>query len=126
MRSSGKGSGGGLGSKNVVRPGGRNGAAARGVNPGHANQIGPALGNRAMEKQTNYRGEPKFTQSPKSVPLGNEVAKNVGGGGPGAGRTVMGSGSQGQHGGVAGSVKPAGRDILNEFGNDSASVRGRR
>ena len=42
--------------------------------------------------------------------LGNEVALNVGGGGPGAGRTLYGqSGVQGQHGPVAGSTKPAGR-----------------
>ena len=41
-----------------------------------------------------------------------------------AGRVVMGSGTQGQHGGVAGSVKPAGRDILNDFGPDSPALGG--
>ncbi len=34
---------------------------------------------------------------PGAVPLGNEVAKNVGAGGPGKGRTVAPCGSQGRH-----------------------------
>jgi hypothetical protein len=119
--------GGGINSRNVTNRSVRTGAPARGVNPGHAAQHGMALGNRAMDRQTNYRGEPLMAKAPVSgaVKLGNQTAKEAGQG-PGAGRTVMGSGSQGQHGGVAGSVKPAGRDILNEFGNDSAGVRGRR
>jgi hypothetical protein len=117
-------SGGGSTSRNVKQVGVRNGASARGITPAHATQIGPALGNRAMEKQTNYRGEPKFTAAPKSVPLGNEVAKNVGGGGPGTGRTVMRSGSQ--QGLTPAKPMAAGRDILNDFGPDSAGVRERR
>jgi hypothetical protein len=119
-------SGGGSTSRNNVRPASRLGSPARGVNPGHVAQYGSALGNRAMEKQTNYRGEPKFTQSPAggAVKLGNEVAKNVGGGGPGSGRSVMKSGSQ--HGLAPPAPIGPTRDTLAEFGNDSPNVRGRR
>ena len=59
--------------------------------------------------------------------LGNEVALNVGSGGPGAGRTLYGqSGTNAQHGPVAGKPAPAGKDILNNFGPDSAIVRERK
>jgi hypothetical protein len=46
------------------------------------------------------------------VKLGNEIAGNVGKGGPGAGRDVHKSGAQGQHGPVAGTRRPSGRGIL--------------
>jgi hypothetical protein len=39
--------------------------------------------------------------------------------GVGGGRTVYHCGSQDQHGSVAGTNKPAGRDILGAFGPDS-------
>lgn len=92
---------GGIGSRVNVRGPVRTGAAAKGINPGHVAQTGTALGNRAMEKQTSYRGEPKFTAGPTfgAVPLGNEVARNVGAGGVGTGRTLYGqAGTQGCHG----------------------------
>jgi hypothetical protein len=42
-----------------------------------------------------------------NTPLGNKVARNVAGGGPGAGRDVQRSGSQGTHGSVnPGSPRP--------------------
>jgi hypothetical protein len=45
-----------------------------------------------------------------SVPLGNQVATNVGGGGPGKGRTLYGkSGTNQQYGGVAGEPWTPGR-----------------
>jgi hypothetical protein len=96
-------SGGGITSRNIVRPPSRQGMPARGINPGHVAQHGLALGNHATDAGNKKLSpaQPKFTQSPHSVPLGNEVAKNVGGGGPGAGRVVMGCGTQGQHGPVA-------------------------
>ena len=120
-------SGGGITSRNNVRPPSRPGMPARGINPGHVAQHGLALGNKAMNDPKRLNPvEPKSTRNPHSVKLGNEVAKNVGGGGPGAGRVVMGSGTQGQHGGVAGSVKPAGRDILSEFGSESKPGLGGR
>jgi hypothetical protein len=122
-------SGGGSTSRNVVRPGVKNGMPATRINPRGVSQLGSSMGNHSMDsgsKKLTKAVEPVRGAAMPGVKLGNEVAKNVGGGGPGAGRQVMGSGTQGQHGGVAGSVKPAGRDILSEFGNDSAGVRGRR
>jgi hypothetical protein len=94
--------GGGINSRVNVRPPGRQGSPARGINPGHVAQTGTTFGNRAMEKQTNYRGEPKFTASPPSggVKLGNQTSKEAGQG-PGAGRVVYGGGTQQQHGPAA-------------------------
>jgi len=101
---------GGIGSRVVTKQAVRTGQPARGVNPGRVAQHGLALGNKATDSTKRLNPvEPKFTQSPPSVKLGNEVAKNVGGGGPGAGRTVMRSGAQGTHGPVApGNPPPAG------------------
>src|SRR5262245_30983102 len=91
--------GGGLHSRQVVQKPVRTGAPASGINPGYAGQRGMALGNRAMEgRSANRAAEPMNTTAPYSAPLGNEVAGNVGRGGPGAGRTVHASGSQAQHG----------------------------
>jgi hypothetical protein len=47
--------------------------------------------------------------------MGNAVATNVGKGGPGAGRTVMRSGSQSQHGPIVGPAPVIGRDIWKDF-----------
>jgi hypothetical protein len=59
--------------------------------------------------------------------LGNEVALNVGKGGPGAGRTMYGkSGSQQQYGSPAGQPKPQGADILSSFGAGSPNVAARK
>jgi hypothetical protein len=59
----------------------------------------------------SYRGEPLHSgRSFQPVKFGNELATNVGKGGPGTGRTLYGqSGLQGQHGPVAGSPRPQGR-----------------
>jgi hypothetical protein len=53
-------------------------------------QIGQKLGNREAI-------EPIVEGNAKQVPLGNDLAKNVGKGGPGTGRTVAKTGSQGHH-----------------------------
>jgi hypothetical protein len=78
------------------------------------------LGQHTGDHTTNrpgssgYRGEPLHNnRSFQPVKFGNEVALNVGKGGPGTGREVMASGSQGTHGPVAGQRRPQGRDILN-------------
>jgi hypothetical protein len=47
------------------------------------------------------------------VPFGNEVALNVGKGGPGTGRTIHHCGSQDQHGPVSGTPRGPGRGIIN-------------
>ena len=116
--------GGGIASRvNVTKPV-RTGAPARGINPGHVAQTGTALGNRAMDKQTNYRGEPKFTAGPAggSVPLGNATALTAGQG-AGTGRTVSRCGSQSAPP-PAPSIK--GRDILSDYGPDYQNSRTRR
>jgi hypothetical protein len=112
-------SGGGITSRNVVRPGVRTGSAATGYNPGRAGQIGSALGDHAEHGQV--RGDPReapHTARPHAagVRLGNEVATNVGGGGPGTGRTVYRAGVQGTHGPVIRGPSVPPRDILSGFG----------
>jgi hypothetical protein len=117
--------GGGPNSRVVKQVGSRTGAAARGINPGHVAQHGLALGNKVMNDPKRLNPvEPKFTQSPASVKLGNEVAKNVGGGGPGTGRTVHACGSQQSPGPARPMAK--GTDILSQFGPESPGVRDRR
>jgi hypothetical protein len=105
-------SGGGSTSRNVVRPGMRNGQPSTRINPRGVSQIGSSMSNHSMDssgKKLTKSVEPVRGASMPGVKLGNEVAKNVGGGGPGAGRQVMGSGTQGQHGPVApGNPPPAG------------------
>jgi len=99
-----KGSGGGgYGSKNVVYPNVRTGSGARAVGPGGVGQLGNIQGSHVTRGQdSDYRGDPLFTgRGLNPTPYGNEVALNVKGGGPGAGRTLYGqAGSQGVHGGV--------------------------
>jgi hypothetical protein len=89
---------GGIGSRVVRREGTRDGQKAFGVNPAAVAQLGGVYGNHATEagSNLNYRGEKWLTKPPISVPLGNELAKNVGKGGPGTGREVFHCGSQGQ------------------------------
>lgn len=82
-------SGGGITSNKVVQSRGVvPGRAAKGINPQSAARIG-------IQTITST-GVPKVP-GPISGPLGNELAKS-GGQGPGAGRTVMPTGSQGRHG----------------------------
>jgi hypothetical protein len=93
--------GGGIGSKVVRREGTRDGSPGIGVRPGWAAQLGSQVGNHATEAGANlsYRGEEmKLPRGPvgSAQPLGNSLAKNVGKGGPGAGREVFRCGSQGQ------------------------------
>ncbi len=101
------------------------------VSPGGVSQAGSALGNHSTDSGKNLRGavEPMYGGSfggPGSTKLGNEVALNVGGGGPGTGRTVQHCGTQGTHGPVnPGKPTPA-RDILGEFGSDSPIVKERK
>jgi hypothetical protein len=63
---------------------------------------------------TGYTGERLHgDRSFQPVKFGNEVALNVGKGGPGTGREVLPCGGQGTHGPVAGTRRPVGRGILN-------------
>jgi hypothetical protein len=94
---------GGIGSKVVKEVGVRNGTPARGINPGAVSQLGEAIGNHATQSGNRlpYRGEKYLvgkTPAGGAVPLGNQIATNVGRGGVGTGREVMARGSQGQYG----------------------------
>jgi len=118
-------SGGGITSNKLVHPGVRTGAPREGINPGYAGQIGGALGNKVMNQGKPVTGaaEPMYGVAPYKSALGNEVAGNVGKGGPGTGRTVHRSGSQAQHGAATGNVgKPSlPADILSHYGPERRS-----
>ena len=104
--------GGGIASKQHVSIPVRTGTGSRDVMPGGAAQLGQKQGDHVTrEGSTGYRGEPLHSgRSFNPTKFGNELAGNVGKGGPGAGRTLYGqSGSQGRHGPVAGSPRPQGR-----------------
>lgn len=61
------------------------------INPVGVAQLGPKVGQRQAV-------QPVEMGTMNQVPLGNDIAKNVGGGGPGVGRQVTGqSGTQGKH-----------------------------
>jgi len=93
----------------------RTGSGSRGTDPGGVGQLGNKVGSHVRgQSDTGYRGEPLHSGgSFQPVPFGNQVALNVGRGGPGTGRDVHACGSQGAHGSVAGTSRPQGRDILN-------------
>jgi hypothetical protein len=91
---------------------------ARAINPSAVNQLGNFVGDHVTHRgdSTGYRGEPLVRGSGYNNPVGpSSMALS----GPGAGREVMKSGQQSQHGGVAGSRAPQGRDILGSFGPES-------
>jgi hypothetical protein len=104
------------------------------IGPGGVAQYGSSIGDHVAgldggSKSTGYRGDPVVVGTRPSVALGNEVALNVGGGGPGTGRTVTGkSGTNAQYGPPEGKPKPQGRDILREYGSESptSAARGKR
>jgi hypothetical protein len=104
---------GGIGSRVVNPQGIRDGQKAFPVSPRGVSQIGSAIGNKVTAEvggKINYRGEPWLEGKPPiSVPLGNELAKNVGKGGCGTGRQVMARGSQSTYGTPAsGNPQPKG------------------
>jgi hypothetical protein len=124
MRRSGVGSGGGIGMNKNVSPPVRTGSGSRNARPAGVAQIGYSVSDHATNsgRSSGYKGEALHGPASRNfqqIKFGNEVALNVGKGGPGTGRTLYGqSGTQGQHGSVAGTNKPAGRDILGAFGPD--------
>jgi hypothetical protein len=101
-KSSGHRPGGGAHSKNVVRPGMKQGSPRQRVHvAGVAQRLGSKVGDHVTRGgdqggDTNYRGEPIFGRSASSVPLGNE--RTGGTGAKGQGRNVHGCGSQGMQG----------------------------
>jgi len=121
--------GGGINSRNVKSVPVRRGTPASGVNPRAVSQFGSAIGNHATGSGKALRGgaEKYSTATPAGggQKLGNEVARNVGMGGPGTGRTIHKTGSQQGMPITPQAIGPT-RDTLAEFGPDSASVRHRR
>ena len=103
--------GSGGGNSKLVHPGIRTGSPSRGSSPGSADQLGQST---AFKKDKIDAG-PAYNAGGK---YGNELALNVGKGGPGTGRTVQPCGSEGTFGPVnPGNSAPA-RDILSAFGPD--------
>jgi hypothetical protein len=124
MRRSGVGSGGGIGMNKNVQVPVKTGSGSKGVGPGWVGQRGNLQGSHTTDgKETSYRGEPKFTgKNFQQTKFGNEIAASTKCG-PGGSRDVYKFGSQMQYG-SGGPPKPAGRDILSEYGSDYKSPRG--
>lgn len=100
---------GGGGKSKVVHPGIKTGSASRGSSPAAAGQLGASA---AFKKD-----QVDFGRAYTGAPYGNQLATNVGRGGPGTGRTLYGQGgTQGTHGPIAGSPRPPSRDVLSQFG----------
>src|SRR5215472_6471973 len=97
---------GGIAGKNVTQKPVKTGVGARAVNVKWPAQVGASRGNRVQVAETGgggkvlsgVRAAPYAGPSFKPVPLGNALVNNVGKGGPGTGREVLMSGTQGQHG----------------------------
>jgi hypothetical protein len=103
--------GGILGNKNV-NVGVRTGLGSKGSSPGAAAQIGASTAFKKEEIDAGRGYNP--------TKYGNEIATNVGKGGPGTGRTTHYCGSQGTHGPVnPGNSVPA-KDILRSFGPEKS------
>ena len=115
MRRSGTGSGGGIGMNKNVQPSVRTGSGSKSTRPAGVSQIGYQVGDHTTSRpgSSGYKGEKLHGPAERNfqpVKFGNELATNIGKGGPGTGRTLYGqSGQQGQHGPVAGSPRPQGR-----------------
>jgi len=112
----GTGSGGGIGMNKNVQPSVRTGGGSKSTRPAGTAQVGLMYGTHVTNRcESDYRGEKLHNPERNFQPtkFGNEVALNVGKGGPGTGRDVHSAGSQSCHGDVAGTRRPAGRGILN-------------
>jgi hypothetical protein len=116
-------SGGGITSNKHVEVGIRTGSrTANKVSPGGVSQLGSGIGDKPRSGG-GHTGKPTSAsvfigRKPQAAILGNQKARDVGGGGPGKGRTIYRTGYQSQYGDVAGSPKPQGRDILSGYGPD--------
>jgi hypothetical protein len=108
-------SGGGITSNKLVRPSVRTGTPSKQTSPGAADQIGAAV---AFKREQVDFG-PAYNSG---VKLGNEVALNVSGGGPGKGREVHKCGSQNQWGppnrGESPRSEPRGFDVRGRLKGD--------
>ena len=124
---SGNQKGGGYGSRQHVEKSVRTGRGSKGTRPAGVAMFGQMQGSHVTRgEESTYRGEPLHSgRSFQPVKFGNEVALNVGKGGPGTGRTTYSCGSQGVHGGAnPGNPRPQGRDVLSDYGPDYRRPRG--
>ena len=99
MRRSGKGSGGGAGSKNVTHPSYKHGKAASERRPAGVSQFGQAMGNHATGSNRPISGaveDIRGARKPISGDLGNAIAERTVCG-PGGSRAVSKTGTQGTH-----------------------------
>jgi hypothetical protein len=83
------------------------------------NKIGSHITEGGDVKRPRY---PLVEGTAPQVASGNALATNVGKGGPGKGRTIYKTGSQGTHGRVNPGSSPARRDTLAEYGSDMPSA----
>jgi hypothetical protein len=106
---SGNQKGGGYGTRQHVEKPVRIGKGSYGTRPGGAASLGQVYGNHVTNRDhTGYRG-PKFHTDQvfhSGVKYGNEKALDVGGGGPGTGRTIYEHGTQCQTGTNPGNPRP--------------------
>jgi hypothetical protein len=102
----------GAGKNKFASPSIRTGSGSKGSSPAAADQIGQstAFKKEQVDAGRAYNAGGKY---------GNELALNSKSA-PGQGREVHKSGSQSQHGPVAGKVRPMGRDILSQFGPEKS------
>jgi hypothetical protein len=120
--------GGGIQSNKLVRPGVRTGSGSKGVKPGYTSQLGSAKGTHLTEGRETPASKALVAKDAmakpagNTVPFGNAKALDVGKGGPGTGRVVMATGTQGVHGPIdRGNPRPVPKqDLLREFGPDVA------
>ena len=120
--------GGGINSAKHVKTPVRTGKPANGVAPGAVSYLGNKVGNHTEKGRVAADGfTPWKTNAPTNAgqPLGNQVALNVGRGGPGKGYVQHGqSGSQGQHGQpVAGNPTTPSQDIWASFPSPGGNVK---
>ena len=118
-------SGGGIQSNKLVRPGVRTGPPSTNkISPRGVSQYGYSAGSklaRAGSFTTENSSLPVNAGAMPQVRLGNDVARNVGAGGPGTGRTVYRSGYQAMHGQPVGSPVQ-GREILGQYGAETSGA----
>jgi len=108
--------GGGYGSRPHVEKPVKTGSGSRNARPAGVAQLGQIQGDHTTNRpgSSGYTGEKLHgpaSRNAQFAPFGNEIAGNVGRGGPGAGRTLYGqAGSQGTHGSTnPGSPRPNSR-----------------
>jgi hypothetical protein len=103
--------GGGINSRQRKEVGVRTGTGSKGVQPGYAGQLGTMKGDHATSSG-DVRGDPRIGKDAMAKPagntvkFGNEVATNVGKGGPGTGRNLYGSSGTNRQYGAADPGQP--------------------